>query len=138
MIRATIAGVAVAAFLVGCGGSGQTLRLPRDPYLGLRCYRPKVLWCGRVGLAVWLARPARNVTAVVDGQDVVLRTREGGTGSYRRGLFWQGIFPDSSAQRIAGAFGSASGSVTVRLRVVENDGSIRNANSNVPLSEGYG
>src|SRR5437879_1149313 len=90
MIRATVACAAVVAFLVGCGGSVHALRLPRDPYLGLRCHNPKVLRCGRVGLAVWLARPARNVTAVVDGHDVVLRTRTGGTGSYRRGLFWQG------------------------------------------------
>jgi len=138
MIRATVAGIAVAASLVGCGGSVHALRLPRDPYLGLRCYNPEVLRCGRVGLAVWLARPVRNVTAVVDGHDVVLRTRAGGTGSYRRGLFWQGIFADSSAQQVADAFGSASGSVTVRLRVVENDGSIGHTNSTVPLSEGYG
>jgi hypothetical protein len=138
MVRTAVAGVAVAAFLVGCGGSGHALRLPRDPYLGLRCYNPKVVQCGRVGLAVWLAKPARNVTAIVDGRDVVLRTRAGGTGSYRRGLFWEGIFADPSAQRIADAFGSASGAVTVRLRVVENDGSIGNANPTVPLSEGYG
>jgi hypothetical protein len=138
MIRATVVGVAVAAFLAGCGGSVHALRLPRDPYLGLRCYNPKVVRCGRVGLAVWLARPARNVTAVVDGHDVVLRTRSGGTRSYRRGLFWEGIFADPSAQRIADAFGSVSGSVPVHLRVVENDGSIGNANSTVPLSEGYG
>jgi hypothetical protein len=58
MIRATVVGVAVAAFLVGCGGPGHALQLPRDPYLGLRCHNPRVLRCGRVGLAVWLARPA--------------------------------------------------------------------------------
>jgi len=58
----------------------------------------------------------------------------GGAGSYRRGLFWEGIFADSSAQRIADAFGS----VSVRLRVAENDGSIGNANSTVRVSEGYG
>ena len=138
MVRATVAGMAVAAFLLGCGGSVHALRLPRDPYLGLRCHNPKVLRCDRVGLAVWLAKPAGNVTATVDGHDVVLRTRAGGRGSYRRGLFWEGIFADLSAQRIADASGSASGSVTVRLRVVENAGSIGNANSTVPLSEGYG
>jgi hypothetical protein len=138
MIRASLAGVAVGAFLVGCGGSGHALRLPRDPYLGLRCYNPKVLRCGRVGLAVWLARPARTVAAVVDGHEVVLHTHARGTGSYRRGLFWEGIFADPGAQRIADAFGSASGSVTVRVRVVENNGSVVNANSTVPLSEGYG
>src|SRR5712672_1979673 len=111
MVRATVAGVAVAAFLLGCGGSAHALRLPRDPYLGLRCHNPKVLQCDRVGLAVWLAKPAGNVIATVDGHNVVLRTRAGGTGSYRRGLFWEGIFADPSAQRIADAFGSASGSV---------------------------
>ncbi len=65
-------------------------------------------------------------------------THTGGSGSYRRGLFWEGIFADPGAQRIADAYGSASGSVTVRLRVAESDGSIGNANSTVPLSEGYG
>jgi hypothetical protein len=138
MIRTTVAGVAVVVFLVGCGASGHALRLPREPYLGLRCYKPKVLRCGRVGLAVWLAQPARDVTAIVDGHDVVLRTHASGTGSYRRGLFWEGIFADPNAQRIADAFGSASGSATVRLRVAEKDGSVGNTNSTVPLSEGYG
>jgi hypothetical protein len=68
----------------------------------------------------------------------MLRTHAGGTGSYRRGLFWEGVFADPGAQRIADAFGSASDSVTVRLRVVADDGSIGDANSTVPLSEGYG
>jgi hypothetical protein len=138
MIRTTVAGMAVVVFLVGCGGSGHALRLPRDPFVGLRCYNPKVLRCGRVGLAVWLKQPARDVTAIVDGHDVVLHTRAGGTGPYRRGLFWEGTFADPNAQRIADAFGSAAGSVAVRLLVAENDGSIGNANSTVPLSEGYG
>lgn len=136
MIRATVAGAAVVAFLVGCEGSGHALQLPRDPSLGLRCHNPRVLRCGRVGLAVWLVRPARSVTAVVHGHEVVLRTHTGGR--YRRGLFWEGVFADPGAQRIADAFGSASGSVTVRLRVVANDGAIGHANSTVPLSEGYG
>ncbi|HTE85348.1 MAG TPA: hypothetical protein VK821_11490 [Dehalococcoidia bacterium] len=138
MIRTTVAGMAGVVFLVGCGGSGHALRLSREPSVGLRCYNPKVLRCGRVGLAVWLEQPARDVTAIVDGHDVVLRTRAGGAGPYRRGLFWEGIFADPNAQRIADAFGSASGSVSVRLRVAENDGSIGDANSTVPLSEGYG
>jgi hypothetical protein len=138
MIRSIVAAMAVVAFLVGCGGSAHALRLPRDPFVGLRCHSPKVLRCGRVGLAVWLAQPARDVTAIVDGHDVVLHTRARGTGPYRRGLYWEGLFADPNAQRIADAFGSAPGSVIVRLRVAEKDGSIGNTNSTVPLSEGYG
>ena len=138
MIRATVAGVAVVVFLVGCGGSSHALRLPRDPFVGLRCYNPRMLRCSRVGLAVWLAQPAIGVTAIVDGHDVALHARAGGTGSYRRGLFWEGTFADPNAQRIADAFGSASGSVSARLQVTENNGSIGNANSTVPLSEGCG
>ena len=134
MIRTLVASVAVVVFLVGCDRSGQVLRLPRDPFVGLRCSNPKVLRCARVGLAVWVARPARNVTGIIDGHDVVLRTRAGGTGSYRRGLFWQGIFADPSAQRIA----DASGSVIVHLQVTENDGSVIKTNSSVRVSEGYG
>jgi hypothetical protein len=72
--------------------------------------------------------------ANADGHDVVLRTRGAGTGSYRRRLFWEGIFSDPSAQRIA----DASGSVIVRLRVAERDGSVGNAKSTVRVSEGYG
>jgi hypothetical protein len=138
MIRTLVAGMSVVVFFVGCSGSSHALRLPRGPYLGLRCHNPKVLRCGRVGLAVWLAQPARDVTAIVDGHDVVLHTHAGGSRPYRRGLFWEGIFADPNAQRIADAYGSASGSVTVRLRVAENDGSIGNTNTTVPLSEGYG
>jgi hypothetical protein len=43
-------------------------------------------------------------------------------------------FDGAGVQRIA----DASGSVSVRLRVTENDGSVGNANSTVRVSEGYG
>ena len=118
MIRATVAGVAVVVFLLDAAGRATPCGCPVTRISGSgvttrRCF----------GAA---------------GHDVVLHTRAGGTGSYRRGLFWEGVFADPGAQRIADADGSAAGSVSVHLRVAENDGSIGNANSTVPLSEGYG
>jgi hypothetical protein len=133
-MRAVFVAAAVVALLVGCDGSSHALRLPRDPYLGLRCHYPVVLRCGRAGLAVWLGRPARSVTATVDGHDFRLRTRSGGTGSYRRGLFWHGVFPDPNAQK----FADASRSILVRVSVIANDGSTGDAKAVVYVSEGYG
>ena len=132
-MRAVFVAAAVVALLVGCGGSGHALRLPRNPYLGLRCDYPRRASCGRVGLAVWLGRRARSVSATVDGHDFRLRTRSGGTGSYRRGLFWEGVFPDPNAQKLAGA----SRPILVRVRVIANDGSTGDAKAVVYVSEGY-
>jgi hypothetical protein len=134
VIRAVFGGVAVVCLLVGCGGSQHALRLPRDPYLGLACGNAALLRCGRVALAVWLSQPASKVTAVVDGHGVRLGTRPGGTGSYRRGLFWQGFFPDPGAQRLA----DASRSIPISVRVTMLDGSILAAKPTVYVSEGYG
>jgi hypothetical protein len=133
-MRAVFAAGAVVALLVGCGQSHHALRLPRDPYLGLACDSATVLRCGRVGLAVWLAHPASNVIAIVDGGDVRLRTGRAGTGAYQPRLFWQGFVADPSAQGLA----DASRSILVRVRVTMHDGSILDANPTVYVSEGYG
>lgn len=41
--------------------------LARSPYLGVRCPIANSIACDRVGLAVWLKRPAVSVTATVAG-----------------------------------------------------------------------
>ena len=124
-----------AALVVGCGGSQHNaLRLDREPYVGLSCKRVSVHRCGRVGLAVWLARPARDVTAVADGVGVRLRTQTGGTGSYRRQLYWQGFFRDPRAQRLA----DASGSIPIRVTVTAPGGSVSGVSRTVYVSKGYG
>jgi hypothetical protein len=39
--------------------------LSHPPYLGVACAEPNSIACDRVGLAVWLRRPARRVTATI-------------------------------------------------------------------------
>jgi hypothetical protein len=133
-VRRVVGVLAVSGLLAGCGGSHHALRLRGSPYLGLACDRVTVPGCDRVGLAVWLAHRAIGVTAVVDGVSVRLRTHSGGTGSYRRQLFWQGFFRDPRAQRLA----DTSGSTPIRVSVTAPDGSISAGTRTVHVSEGYG
>jgi len=46
--------------------------LARAPYLGVACPVPDSLACDRVGLAVWVTRPARAVNAAVGGRRFAL------------------------------------------------------------------
>lgn len=46
--------------------------LSRTPYLGVRCPIANSIACDRVGLAVWLKRPAISVTATIAGAPVAL------------------------------------------------------------------
>jgi hypothetical protein len=133
-VRRLVGALAIGSLLAGCGGSHQALRLRRGPYVGLACERVSVQRCDRVGLAVWLANPAGSVTAVADGVRVRLRSRSGGTGSYRRRLFWQGFFRDPRAHWLA----DASGSIAVQVTVTAPDRSISAATRTVHVSEGYG
>jgi hypothetical protein len=133
-VRRVLGALAVTLLLAGCGGSHGALRLRGSPYLGLACSRVAVHRCTRVGLAVWLAHPATAVTAVADGVSVRLRTHSGGTGSYRRHLFWQGFFRDPRAPRLA----DRSRSISIRVRVTAPDGSVSAGTRTVSVSEGYG
>lgn len=42
--------------------------LSREPDVGVACPRANSIACDRVGLALWLAVPARRVTATIDGR----------------------------------------------------------------------
>ena len=46
--------------------------LSRPPYMGVRCPGANSIRCDRVGLAVWLKRPAGSVTATIAGAPLVL------------------------------------------------------------------
>ena len=46
--------------------------LSRSPYLGVSCRVPNSIACDRVGLAVWLKRPAVSVTATIAGVPLAL------------------------------------------------------------------
>jgi hypothetical protein len=42
--------------------------LSQNPYMGVACPQPNAIACDRVGLAVWLKRPAISVNATMGGQ----------------------------------------------------------------------
>jgi hypothetical protein len=54
----------------------QKLELSRNRhggvYLGVRCREANSVSCDRVGLAVWLARPAKSLVAEIEGRRVEL------------------------------------------------------------------
>ena len=50
--------------------------LARDPYLGVSCGIPNSIACDRVGLSVWLRRPAVAVRATIAGAPVKLDDRQ--------------------------------------------------------------
>jgi hypothetical protein len=128
--------VVAAALALGVGTTAAAGRwkLPRTPYMGLHCDNAQIRHCEQVGLAVWVARPARSVSARLDGKQLRLRTHAGGSGTYRKGMFWQLFFHDSHAQ----AWADASRSIPVRVTVVTKDGTTHAARPLVYVSEGYG
>jgi hypothetical protein len=129
MLRAIFA-VTCVSLLAGCGVTPQLVQLTRAPYLGLACIPP----CNRVGLALWLPRPARSVNATVDGHAVRLRTGPG-TGAYRARFFWQGFFRDRRAQEFVAHWPHV---LIIHLHVVATDGSVLVADATAPVSGGYG
>jgi hypothetical protein len=46
--------------------------LAGSPYMGVACHVPNSIACDRVGLAVWLRRPAISVSATIDGRPLRL------------------------------------------------------------------
>jgi hypothetical protein len=86
--------------------------LSRTPYVGVSCRRPNSIACDRVGVAVWVKRPAVGVTARIAGRRLQLRppsSREGWWEGFlqpagmidgalrvtpdRGRLYWQGTHP---------------------------------------------
>jgi hypothetical protein len=63
------------------------LGLAQPPYLGIACGGPNMTTCGRVGVAVWLVRPALHVSATLAG--VPVRMHAGGLGG-RGPTYWEG------------------------------------------------
>jgi hypothetical protein len=54
------------------------------PSLGVACSTASSIACDRIGVAVWLKRPATHVNASIDGRPVVLRPPRA------RGGWWEG------------------------------------------------
>lgn len=85
LARALTALVCAAAACVGCGESEdsgapaaarQQLELERNRhggiYMGVSCRTPNSVSCDRVGLAVWLAKPAHSLVADIEGRSLDL------------------------------------------------------------------
>ena len=68
--------------------AASTLGLARPPYIGVACRRvPNLTTCGRIGIGVWLKRPARGVDAALSRAHVRLHAGGfGGTGP----TYWEG------------------------------------------------
>jgi hypothetical protein len=132
----SLALVVVVAIATGCGRErpAEHVTLPREPFLGLACRDAAADPCARLGLAVWLRRSARAVTATVDAHSVTLATGRG-TGPYRRGAFWQGFFDDRRAERYCD---DSPQRVSVDVRVLRSDETEGLVQASPIVSCGYG
>ena len=88
--------LATAAFASSCAGAGRSserarpLWLGNPPYLGLACHDGGST-CGRIGIAVWLRKPATSVRATLLGKTISLASSRRGSGAYGYRLFWTGF-----------------------------------------------
>jgi hypothetical protein len=73
-----------------CAGTAQRL-FSQPPYLGVSCRRPNVTTCDRIGVAVWLRRPARRITARVNGRRLTLDDPNWGNTQDPRGPLYVGF-----------------------------------------------
>lgn len=78
----------IAASALGLAQPPSTLGLAQPPTIGVACRGlPNLTTCGRIGIAVWLKRPARGVDAALSGAHVHLHAGGfGGTGP----TYWEG------------------------------------------------
>jgi len=53
--------------------NGARALFSQPPYVGVACRTANSIACDRVGLAVWLRRPAARVTATINGRHIRLR-----------------------------------------------------------------
>jgi hypothetical protein len=88
LVSAVAVGIGIVAGLAGNGSGSPSGKpssaeaeaiavapstvLSQTPYMGVRCPVANSIACDRVGLAVWLRRPALSVTAVIAGARLVL------------------------------------------------------------------
>jgi hypothetical protein len=62
-----------------------TALFSQSPYMGVACHIPNSIACDRIGLTVWLRRPALSVTATISGRSFALENRMW-SGPVRHGL----------------------------------------------------
>ncbi len=68
-------GIPIGASPKGCPAPPNTQQLSMSalPYLGVSCRIPNSISCDRVGIGVWLDRPAKRITVALAGRVVALR-----------------------------------------------------------------
>lgn len=107
------------------------LGLAREPYVGVACHAPNSTLCGRVGIAVWLARRhAVRVDATLAGARVRLQPPS------QVGAFWHG-FVHRRLGLPTSWDGSPPKSPVLRLRIAYGDG-VRVGTMRVELRPGWG
>jgi len=119
--------------------------LRRSPQLGVACLKASSIACDRVGVAVWLKRPAKRVTATINGRALVLHA--GGLGG-RGPTYWEGYLKPAGLLRgplkvtpDRGRYfwqGRHPKDVRVRIAIHRADGSTDRAAVTVALGSGWG
>jgi hypothetical protein len=77
LVANSLRGAQHTANMNGSPVSGPPLVAPasvlsQTPYMGVACPQPNAIACDRVGLAIWLKRPAVSVNATIAGQPLKL------------------------------------------------------------------
>jgi hypothetical protein len=116
--------------------------LSQAPYVGVSCRRASSIACDRVGVAVWLKRPAVGVTTTIAGQRLPLRpprSREG---------WWEGFLQPAGllhgALRVTpdrGRYywqGTHPRDVHVVVAITRASGGTDRTSVTIPLSAGWG
>jgi hypothetical protein len=111
-IPTVVAGLLPPVRVEPFGAQARALQT-RVPYLGVSCPKANSFACDRVGLAVWLRKPALQVIAKIAGRRVVLDDPA-----------WSGPLKDGRRRRFAG-FLRPAGLLDGPLRIVTNGGGTR-------------
>jgi hypothetical protein len=117
--------------------AAASLGLAQAPYVGVACRGPNVTTCGRIGIAVWLKRPALGVDAELVSVNV--RMHAGGLGG-RGPKYWQGfVHIDRRRLGLPVHWDGASPSkvLPLRLKIHYRNGTVRGA-VRVMLHPGWG
>jgi hypothetical protein len=117
--------------------------LTRTPYMGISCGAPNSTECDRIGLAVWLKRPAVGVSATLLGRHIALDDSQwsGPARNHQRKMF-AGFLPHAGLATRLGLPPHWEGDPTpfarVRLRVDYRFGAHVETRLRVPLMAGWG
>jgi hypothetical protein len=154
LVMAVVAALTLASAAQGRTAARGSLRLAQHPYAGVRCPQPNSIACDRIGLAVWLVRPAVRLTATVAGKQIPMavpsRVRNGPGGYYcARSCYFEGALHPAGLlapgplhiRPDAGRYdwqGSHPRPLRVVLVAVYRDGSSAAATVRVWLHAGWG